>query len=435
MRIPGLRPALASVLFASLVPACAGAEECVAPPAWALSCASPARSVEIFYSVALDGKGGTVAVGLEARPDRREEQNWLIVRADLHGTVLWSTSYDDPDHGDDVAQGVAADGAGNFAVAGWEERNDLGQYANWLVRCYDAAGQLAWSASFDGPGHGDDRAQAVCLDRKGAVVAAGWQSSPAGVKSMLVRKYDSRGRLAWSRSSPGGTGTLAYGVASDGAGNVITAGCLQRGGFDRDWLVRKYDGAGRLLWSRTRGGPGWDEAQAVAALPDGSTVVAGKEQEAGPGGVFSWLVVRFSPGGETVWSLTWASPGGGDAKAFGAGSDACGRVLVAGCADGDPAARKGRGDWRAVLFGPAGEILCSITSTGACASPSGALGAALDCSGRAALAGLAAPVPGSNDFDAALAGYLLPPGSPPPGGGPVKPGAAKTGKGGKTGKR
>jgi len=314
-------------------------------------------------------------------------------------------------------------------VAGWEERRDRPTYADVLVRRHAPDGRLLWSREFDGPTHGNDRAYAVAEDPGGAVFVAGTTSNRTG-SSWLVLKYDSKGVIKWGRTCGGkmGLSATARALAVDSDGGVIVAGSEQMGGFDYDWAVRKFDKDGNIVWARTLGGGwgGWDEAHAVAAYRGGGALVAGKVQQGGSGSRYSWQVARFTTDGQVAWSRTSPGPAGVDTRAFAAAVDDCGRAVVAGCIGGIPLAGSGRGGMLAAEYSPEGELLCSWTATtqGVEAPVTGAkgpeavgasggetdciMGAGVDRSGNAFLAGFVITGRGFRDVHALLSRYSRP---------------------------
>ena len=87
------------------------------------------------------------------------------------GSYLCTRTYDSPGHGSDVADAVAGGPGGRVAIAGYEMRDDIGEWTNFAVRVYDpepgspatlaatgGAGQIAlnWSPAAPGTyaGHG-----------------------------------------------------------------------------------------------------------------------------------------------------------------------------------------------------------------------------------------------------------------------------------------
>jgi uncharacterized delta-60 repeat protein len=384
------------------------------PPAlsWALAYSSPGKSAEVFYSVAPDGEGGAVCAGYEVRPDLKQGRNWLVARYGADGKMLWATSYDDATHGDDAAQAVAVDGAGNITVAGWEDRRDRSSFSDVLVQRHAPDGKILWSRGYDGPAHGNDRAYAVCVEPSGAVVVAGTESFSGGSR-WLVLKYSPKGALLWSRTCGVGVGlsATARAVAMDLDGGLVVAGSQQVGGFNYDWAVRKFSPAGELKWTITMGGSGggWDEASAVAPYPDGGVLVAGRGQLGGPGSRYQWLVARLGPDGKVLWSRTGPGIPGGDARAFAVVVDGCGLGVVSGCDGAGPSAVPGAGVIRVAEYSPAGDILCTWTAGSQSGAPAGVFGSGLDRAGGVFLAGMEGVGPGSRDVDAQLTRLARPP--------------------------
>lgn len=103
--------------------------------------------------------------------------------------------------GDDYAQGVDVDGAGNVYVVGWTTGALPGQASaggfDPFLRKYDPAGQELWTRQFGS--FDDDDAYGVAVDREGNVFVAGsifgalpGQAS-AGQLDAFVDKFGSAG--------------------------------------------------------------------------------------------------------------------------------------------------------------------------------------------------------------------------------------------------
>lgn len=84
----------------------------------------------------------------------------------------------------------------------------------------------------------------------------------------------------------GGTSTdYGYGIATDNAGNIYTAGCYKltstfdnisvTSAGDFDIFIAKYSPAGNLLWFKTAGGTSKDEADKIFIGADGNIYIGG----------------------------------------------------------------------------------------------------------------------------------------------------------------
>lgn len=329
-----------AAIAASLLVLGAGPGRASCPPrfAWAATYNSPANSLDGANAVAVDGEGNIVVAGHEDRSDLGQGHNWLVRKYDGTGRLVWSKSYNSPANRWDSANAVAVDARGNVVVAGQEDKFDLGQGFNWLIHKYDPAGNLLWAKSYDSPAHQWDSASAVAVDAMGNVYAAGREDRPDLKQgaNWLVRKYDSGGELVWAKThdGPASGDDWAGALAVDARGNVVVAGRESRPdvrqGFN--WLVRRYDSGGRLLWSRSHDGlaHGNDWANAVAVSPDGGIYVVGREDGLANGQNANWLVRKYDETGKLAWSKEYDSPAGRWDAAAAVSLDADGNVVVAG---------------------------------------------------------------------------------------------------------
>lgn len=127
----------------------------------------------------------------------------------------------------------------------------------------------------------------------------------------------------WARGLGGPGRERATGVAPDRGGTVYavgqvegqsTLGSVRLTSAGPDALVASLDRNGQVTWAHALGGPGADEARAVAILPEGDVFVIGSfsgtaDYDPGPGrtelasaGGTDVFVLRLTPRGELVWA-------------------------------------------------------------------------------------------------------------------------------------
>lgn len=162
--------------------------------------------------------------------------------------------------------------------------------------------------------------------------------------------------LRWELELEDPAGT-AEGVAWDASGDTYVTGALSGTGTDLDPLasratpavnlggsdvfLARYDGSGRLRWSRILGGSGDDIGRSVAVCPDGSVVVAGSFESSAVFGALLWVplglasnggadgfVARYDPDGNLLWVRGIGGPGDDSALDVAVGAD--GAVYVGG---------------------------------------------------------------------------------------------------------
>jgi len=170
----------------------------------------------------------------------------------------------------------------------------------------------------------------------------------------FLAKFGSDCSLVWSTFLGGSGGDTAYGLATDGAGNVYITGSTSsddfpstraydssyNGGSGRygDAFLAKFSPDGALVWATYLGGGDEDVGYGVATDGAGNVYVAGMTRsadfpivggfDATYGGDADGFVAKFSAEGALVWS-TYIG-GSGEDRIYGIGVDVGGNVCLAG---------------------------------------------------------------------------------------------------------
>jgi hypothetical protein len=154
--------------------------------------------------------------------------------------------------------------------------------------------------------------------------------------------------MEWSTYLGGSGADYGYGIAVDGAGNVLVTGYTQSsgwvsGGFDTtfnsgdDAFVVKLSESGAHLWSTYLGGSGLDGGRGIAVDDAGNVFVTGYTGSSGwvSGGFDTTLdgggdafVVKLSGSGAHLWSTYVGGSSGDDGR--GIAVDGAGNVFVTG---------------------------------------------------------------------------------------------------------
>ena len=221
----------------------------------------------------------------------------LVAKYNTNGSTIWARSVggSGPNHG----QAIAVDALGNCFVAGAFQgtANFSGTGlssaggVDAFVAKYDASGALLWVRGFGS--NGNDYANGIAVDGAGNCYVAGSFSgtvnlgatnlSSQGGQDFLVVKYSSAGKLVWAWSGSGDDS--GKGIAVDGATNCYVAGSfsgtanfgstnlISRGGLDT--VAVKFSADGSLEWTAQFGGTGDDAGNAISAGPSYSFSLAG----------------------------------------------------------------------------------------------------------------------------------------------------------------
>jgi hypothetical protein len=271
----------------------------------------------------------------------------------------------------DHAYGIATDSAENVYVVGWTNSivfpvgssstaNGSGEA---FVMKFGPAGDLIYTTRIGGSGI--DSGEGLAVDGSGQVAFAGWTDStdfptvnPVRVnmagRDAFLAKLDASGLLVFS-TYVGGNGGSEYGeaVVFDPAGNVLLTGSTNSTNFpvlnplqpvlagNTDGYVLKVDPAGNLLYGTYLGGSGADNAESIALDSLGSFVVTGFtgssnfptlapfQPDRGGNDVY---VTKFAPDGASLVFSTYLGGSSADGP-YAIMTDAANRIYVAGRTD------------------------------------------------------------------------------------------------------
>jgi uncharacterized delta-60 repeat protein len=281
------------------------------------------------------------------------------------GDTLWTRSYNDSNFNQyDQANSLAIDANGNVVVAG-ESDSDVSSITNddFLVVKYDANGNLLWNRRFNDAGNTTDRAEKVVIDASNNIYVAGRSNNGTDDDYCLI-KYNGAGTQQWIQFVDFGGTDRATDMDLDASGNVYVTG-RRSNGNDDDYCTVKYNAQGTLQLTAVFDFVEDDRAEAIDVASDGSFVVTGRS-DSNPTAVLNYDIytVKYNAQGTQVWAKSFAGSGGGDDWGVDVQLSASGKVLVAGFADADASANVST-DFIALAYDAAGTSLYSFNPGGA----------------------------------------------------------------------
>ena len=228
----------------------------------------------------------------------------FLTKYDANGNVLWAKSAGGAE--EEQALSVAVDVSGNAYVAGIFGSSTISFGSTTLTNAgfddiflakYDVNGNVLWAKSAGGTDY--DEMGSVAADISGNIYVAGYFASPtitfgsttltnAGWNDMFLAKYDANGNVLWAKSAGGADVEYASSAAADASGNIFVAGSFlgstitfgsiiltnaNTGGADLFFV--KYDINGNVLWAKSAGGTGNDNAGSVAVDASGNPYLVG----------------------------------------------------------------------------------------------------------------------------------------------------------------
>jgi len=249
-----------------------------------------------------------------------------------------------------------------------------------IIAKYDSSGNFIWAI---GTQNGDTWLINIATDSRGNCIVLGSFSSPSvqigsatltnslstlGQSEYFLVKLDPSGTVIWAKSAGGAQSGGVYlgyplykfyaagvgGIAIDDTGSIyITANYklpsvsigtytltnTDPSGTTDDILLAKYDSSGNVMWAKSYGGTGDDNAYGLTLTPAGDIYMAGIIQSTvvafgpstisdGSGGVANGFIARFNNAGSALWAT---GTGGHEGDyAIGLAADAADNVYLTG---------------------------------------------------------------------------------------------------------
>ncbi|MBL7938341.1 MAG: hypothetical protein JNL43_03185 [Flavobacteriales bacterium] len=201
-----------------------------------------------------------------------------ILRTDLDGEVLWSTTTGGAD--EDEARGVRASADGGCVFAG--SMGDVNGGSNAFVGKIDPSGGVEWDLSWGTDSV--DKAFGLDIMDDGSIIVGGFTRGFASYQQLLLAKIDPTGALIWSNNIGQITDWEGHAVRARPTGGFAMAAFTKAFGFGgKDMYLLLADSDGQYEFGTTFGGVEDDEANALDLTADGAFVVAGSTDSYGPG--------------------------------------------------------------------------------------------------------------------------------------------------------
>jgi len=199
------------------------------------------------------------------------------------GAVLWTTDQA-PGTSNDTNDMVIDPATGDAYLA--SPVSIAGQQQNWFIsKVRGSDGAVQWSATFNGPGNGNDAPRSICITSDGNVVVAGQYTLASAAPSTRVAKYNaSTGAQMWVWQ-PTTEWQDFFQVVADGSGNAIAVGHINAASLaTENGYVVKFDAAGAVLWSQSINGAANDfDGGLTVDVDSAGNVYAGVESRVVPG--------------------------------------------------------------------------------------------------------------------------------------------------------
>ncbi|MHA1276711.1 MAG: hypothetical protein ACTSQ8_05960 [Candidatus Helarchaeota archaeon] len=258
-----------------------------------------------FYDVAIDNNGDICVGGYL---QNGSDSDVLIVKYNAENTQLWNSSWDSGFQEHDEAYEIVVDAANNIYVAGILYNSSINNNDGLLLK-FNPNGEVVWNQTWSGIAN-DDRWENIAIDGNSLYLVGTTKSIGAGMEDVLLAKYDLDGQLIWNHTWGGDQNDRGYGIAVDGAHNiVITGNTWSSGAGESDAFIAKYSSAGDFFWAEMAGGAFQDYSYDVAVDNRNDIYIAGGTEPHDTGMLvqFEGLIIKFDSMGHQLWNTTWGT--------------------------------------------------------------------------------------------------------------------------------
>jgi uncharacterized delta-60 repeat protein len=296
-------------------------------PAWVTHYASGlAPSSDFANAIAVDNDGNVYIAGNS--DSTFTGTDYIIIKYNSSGEVLWERRYNGPGNGNDVANAITLDGQGNVYVTG----SSYGWTFDYATIKYSSSGVQQWVSRYYGPGVSDDYATAIAVDGDVNVYVTGYSVASGTSYDYATIKYNNSGVQQWVAryNGPGNNLDQATTLAVDASGNVYVTGTSYGSGTYGDYATIKYNNSGVQQWVARYNGPGnnLDQATALAVDASGNVYVTGTSY--GSGTSYDYATIKYNSSGDQQWVTRYNGPGNSGDGATALSVDASGNVYVTG---------------------------------------------------------------------------------------------------------
>jgi len=175
--------------------------------------------------------------------------------------------------------------------------------------CMSEAHDTLWTANYGGF-YNETGQSMLRLSNGDMIIVGSTYSYGAGDYDIYLIRTDSTGIAIWEETYGGAGIDIGSDIMQSSDGNIIIVGSTTSvGNGNKDMYVLKVDTDGSLIWSKTFGGAGIDEAHAVGETSDNGLVICGTTTSYGAGGSDFYLV-RTDAAGDSLWTATYGGAAG-----------------------------------------------------------------------------------------------------------------------------
>lgn len=299
-----------------------------------------------------------------------ENYDYWLLKFDINDNLQWNKTYGGSldDRGNDIIQ--AQDGG--YVLVGYSKSADedvtvnAGAHDLWITKL-NASGSISWEKSL---GYiGSDKAQTITQTSDGGYFVVGLldvtASGGAGNSRSTQHaggdywgvKLDASGNIQWTKYFGGNNSETPYDTIETNDGGLIIVGTSDSTDVDitnnkgqYDFWIVKISATGSLIWEKSFGGTGIDEAYSITEAENSNFMILGKtfsddvDVSQNKGQADAWLI-KIDSNGNLLWEKTYGGSGFDSGHGITRAQD--GEYVITGSSrsqDGDLSVNNGQND-------------------------------------------------------------------------------------------
>ncbi|MEO0077181.1 MAG: SBBP repeat-containing protein, partial [candidate division WOR-3 bacterium] len=306
-------------------------------------------------AIVVDNNGNVYVTGM-SYISAANSYDWLTVKYDGNGNLIWVKTYNGSGNADDEPKAIALDNTGNVYITGYTL-----SYDNWYdfttIKYNKLNGDTIWVRHYDGPVNGYDQAVGIAIDNQNNIYVTGKSDGPDNCLDYATIKYSSNGTVEWVRrySYAINNNDEPSSITIDNYGNIYVTGLSTISYYNNaDCATIKYYPNGDTAWVRRYNGTAndWDEAKDIAVDNYGNVYITGftysrPDQK-------SYLTIKYNSSGTQQWVKIYDLPDtlSGQNEASALDLDNAGNIYVAGTIDNSINGRDN--DYGTIRYNPDG---------------------------------------------------------------------------------
>ena len=232
-----------------------------------------------------------------------------LIRTNSLGDTLWTKLLMAPQNG--TAESIQQTTDGGFIITGGVLTSVFLEVG--LIKT-DSMGNIQWSKSY-GNNYSQQGNCVLQTSDGGYIVTGTIDGFGAGNSDALLIKTDVNGNIMWDYTYGGLDNDIIYAICKNYNGYILAGFTKSFGAGPYDVYLIRTDLNGTILWSKTYGGPGSEEAWSVERTTDGGFIAAGYTYSFGGGNTDAYLL-KINQNGDTLWTKTYGDNGSQDAYSF-----------------------------------------------------------------------------------------------------------------------